>query len=138
MELPPALLQFIGSLIGIFLLAGLAYWLRLGPQPKLPSEDAARVAADQAVSGFDPVAIGLDREGHGAILRDAEGRLLVLRPHGSKFAGRVLTLEATVSAQGDRLVVDSGERSYGVVTLALDNVAAWVSAFEAIKGNSDA
>ncbi len=63
MDVPPALLQFLGSLVAILALAGLAYWLKLGPAPQLTDETAARRAADYAVSGYEPVAIGLDRDG---------------------------------------------------------------------------
>lgn len=132
MELPPALIQFLGSLAAILALAGLARWLRLGPAPRLADEAAARQAADEAVSGFVPVAIGLDRDGHGAVMRDAAGRVLLLRPHGVHFAGRLLSRETRVRRDGDALEIDPGERRYGKARLVLDDVSAWAAAIEAV------
>ncbi|WP_291179035.1 hypothetical protein [Erythrobacter sp.] len=134
MDLPPALLQFLGSLVAILALAGLAYWLKLGPAPRLDSEDAARLAADEAVSGYEPVAIGLDREGRGAVMRDAAGRVLLLRRHGVHFAGRLLTPAARARAKGEALVIDTAEKRYGVARLLLDDPASWAKAIEALEG----
>lgn len=133
MELPPALLQFLGSLVAIFALAGIAVWLKLGPSPRLADENAARIAAEEAVSGFDPVAIGMDRDGRGAILSDAAGRVLLLRPHGVHFAGRILTPAARAHQDGDALVIDTSEKRYGAARLVLDDPSAWVDAIDAIK-----
>ncbi|SMQ69251.1 hypothetical protein SAMN06297468_1467 [Altererythrobacter xiamenensis] len=133
MDLPPALVQFLGSLIAILALAGIALWLKLGPTPRLSDEDEARAAADEAVSGFEPVEIGLDREGRGALLRDAEGRILLLRPHGTHFAGRLLSPDARMATEGDVLLVDSAEKRFGTAQLTLDDPSAWMQALNAIK-----
>jgi len=138
MELSPALVQFIGSLVGIFALAGLAYWLKLGPAPKLANENDARDAAEQAVSGFSPVEIGIDRGGKAALLRDQAGRLLLLRLHGNRFAGRILSQDATMDLAGNQLTVDSGEKHFGRCTLELNNGDAWVAALQRLKGAGNA
>lgn len=132
MNLPPTLLQFIGSLVAILALAGIARWLKLGPEPRLKNEAEARIAADEAVSGFEPVAIGLDRMGCGAVMRDAAGRVLLLRPHGGHFAGRLLTGEARALRDGDTLEIDTGEKRYGAVRLVLEDAGAWARAIEAV------
>lgn len=134
MDLPPALIQFLSSLVAILALAGLARWLKLGPEPRLSDEVAARAAADEAVSGFAPIAIALDREGRGALLRDANGRVLLLRPHGVHFAGRVLTGMARTRVEEDTLIIDTGERRYGSARLLLDDAAAWAQTIEALQG----
>lgn len=133
MDLPPALIQFVGSLVAILLLAGIARWLKLGPEPRLADDEAARIAADEAVSGFEPIAIGRDRDGRGAVMRDAAGRVLLLRPHGGHFAGRLLARDAQVRREGDTLEIDPGERRYGTVRLVLDDPKAWVAAIEAVR-----
>ena len=138
MDLPPALVQFLGSLIAILALAGIALWLKLGPTPRLSDEDEARAAADEAVSGFEPVEIGLDREGRGALLRDAEGRILLLRPHGTHFAGRLLTPAARMELDGEVLSVDTAERRFGTARLTLDDPSAWMQALDAIKSTGHA
>lgn len=133
MDLPPALVRFLGSFIAILALAGIALWLKLGPTPRLSDEDEARAAADEAVSGFEPVVIGLDREGRGALLRDAEGRILLLRPHGTHFAGRLLSPDARMATEGDVLLVDTAEKGFGTARLTLDDPSAWMQALDAIK-----
>ncbi|QKG71034.1 hypothetical protein [Erythrobacter mangrovi] len=125
MNLSPALLQFVGSLVAILALAWVARWLKLGPQPRLHDESEARRAADEAVSGYAPVAIALDREGYGALMRDAAGRVLLLRPHGTHFAGRILAAGARAQLDGEALVVDSGERRYGQARLTVPNPQQW-------------
>lgn len=133
MDVPPALLQFLGSLVAILALGGLAYWLKLGPAPRLTDEAAARRAAEEAVSGYEPVAIGIDREGRGAVMRDAAGQILLLRAHGVHFAGRILTPEARAYRSDTALVIDTAEKRYGSARLVLDDPAAWVLAIEAIQ-----
>ena len=138
MDLPPALLQFLGSLVAILALAGLALWLKLGPEPKLESEADARAAAEEAVSGFEPKEVALDSEGRGALLRDATGRILLLRPHGTHFAGRLLTPDASMDVDGQVLFVDTAEKRFGAAQLTLDNPSAWMQALDAIKERQDA
>ncbi len=132
MDLPPALLQFLGSLVAILALAGFAWWLKLGPQGTLANDDEARSAANEAVDGFSPTEIALDMEGRGALLGDAQGRILLLRPHGTHFAGRILTGEAKARLDGSTLVVDTAERRYGSARLAIADPQAWVKRIEAI------
>lgn len=130
--LPPALIQFLGSLVAILALAAIAWWLKLGPTPRLADREAALRAGDEAVSGFVAVDCALDRDGHGALLRDAAGRVLLLRPHGSHFAGRVLTPAAVAHIDGDALVIDTAERRYGAARLKLADASAWMQAIEGI------
>ena len=132
MEIPAVLFQFVGSMLAIIALATLAWWLKLGPEPKLNSEAAAREAADQAVSGFVAVSVALDKQERGAILRDASGRLMLLRPHGSHFAGRLLSAQASMEIVDETLVIDSGERRFGTACLAIDDPKAWVDALDAL------
>lgn len=128
MGIPPDLLRFAGSLAAILLLAGLAWWLKLGPQRLFDSDDAARAAARDALDGFEPVALARDREGRAALLRDAEGRILLIRQHGTHFAGRLLDARASVRTVEGALLVDSGEKRYGMVRLELDDPEPWRAA----------
>lgn len=134
MDLPPALLQFAGSLLAILVLAWFARRLGLGPSPKLADEDAARDAAEAAMPGFHPRTLALDREGRGALLCDAAGRVLLLRPHGAHFAGRLLGPLASARSEGEELVVDTGERRYGAARLKVDHASDWVQAIAATGG----
>ena len=133
MTLPPALVQFLGSLVAILLLAGLAWGLRLGPSPSLDTDEAVARVADETVGGFEAVAIARDENGAGAILRDGAGRILVVRAHGAHFAGRLLTPAARARIDNGTLVVETGEKRFGVVRLAIRDASAWMQAIEAIQ-----
>ena len=133
MEIPPALLQFVGSLAAIVALAALAWWLKLGAPRRLESEADARREASEAADSFEPVEIALDRAGRAALLRDDAGQILLLRQHGTHFAGRVLTPAAYARIDGDALVVDTAEKRYGGVRLELDDPSLWVRHIESIK-----
>lgn len=127
------LLQFLGSLAAILLLAGVAWWLKLGPERRLNNEDEARRAAAEAADGFEAKDLALDAEGRAALLRDAGGRIMLLRPHGTHFAARILTPAATARIESDTLVVDTAERRYGGAALRIAEPQAWVKRIEAIK-----
>ena len=130
-------LLFLGSLIAILALAGIARWLGLGREPRLACEDDARIAANQAVDGFEPVHVSLDRHGKGALLEDRCGRVLLLKPHGNFFAGRLLTDAARTEQWSDEgqacLRIDSGENRYGSVSLELDDPDHWVAAIDRLR-----
>ncbi len=133
MDLQQQLPQFLGSLAAILVLAAIAWGLKLGPERRLESEDDARRVANEAVDGFEAVQLALDREGRGALLSDRAGRILLLRQHGTHFAGRILGPSATVRREGDALVVDTAERRYGAARLEIDDAPAWVQRIEAIE-----
>ncbi|ASJ89660.1 hypothetical protein [Porphyrobacter sp. CACIAM 03H1] len=132
------LVQTAGSLAAILALAGLAWWMKLGGTPRLESEDAVRHAAGEVEDGFDPVTWSWDAEGAGALARDAEGRIMVIRRHGNRFAGRILGPAAQAQASGGTLVVDPGERRFGTLSLALSDAQAWAAAINRIDGRQDA
>lgn len=129
--LPPGLgivLQVAGSLVAILAVWALARWMQLGGDVRIADEDHARELAEAALCGFEPVAVGLDRARIGAVLRDAKGRVMVLRRHGSHFVGRLLTSRQGVRLDRNFLVIATGERSFGTVTLDLGAEAqAWAA-----------
>lgn len=131
-------LQLAGSLIAILLLAALAAWLKLGPPPRLICEADARKAASEVEEGFAAETMALDQNGAGGILRDDHGRIVILKRHGSHFAGRILGPGAVASAKGKELQIDCGERRFGAVTLTLDDPAAWEQAINAVKAQHNA
>ena len=138
MDLPPALLQFIASLMAILALAGVARWLRLGAAPRLVDENAARTAAEEVAPGFTPVAIAIDRQGRGAVLRDEVGRVMVLRQHGAHFVGRLLSPAASARYDGQTLTIDTAERRFGTARLEIADAPAWADAIAQLRGNADA
>lgn len=138
MDLPPEILQFAGSLVAILVLAGIAYALRLGGEPPLADATAAQRAASEAVDGYHAIAMAIDRGGRGAIMRDSAGRILLLKPHGNKFAGRILDARASAQAGNAILTVSSGERRYGKITLAIDDPHTWADAVNGLRERQDA
>ncbi len=134
------LAQTAGSLVAILALSGLAWWLKLGGTPRLDSEATVRRAAGEVEDGFDPVDIALNVEA--ALARDAQGRIMVIKRHGNRFAGRVLGPGARTAILPDpgiaMLVVDTGEARFGKVFLALDDAPAWAEAINRLNGRQDA
>ena len=124
----PAVLQIGGSLVAILALAGIARWLRLGGDVRLRDEGEARALAEAAVCGFDPVEIALDRAGIGALLRDSQGRVMLLKRHGARFAARLLSGHRDSRLDRNFLTVSTGERLFGTVTLDLgSNAGVWAA-----------
>jgi hypothetical protein len=140
--LPPLVIQTAGSLLAILALAGLARWLKLGGAPRLGDEDAVRRAAGEVEDGFAPAEWACDAEGAGALARDSRGRIMVIRRHGNRFAGRVLTAAASAAAE-DRpgeynIRIDCGEPRFGLTFLTIPDAEAWAAAINRINGRNDA
>lgn len=142
MALPPLLLQTAGSLVAVLALAGLARWLKLGGAPLLDSDDAVRLAAGEVETGFDPVTMARDTKGRAAVARDAQGRIMVIKRHGNRLAGRLLMPTAKAVLWQDprytTLEVDCGEAHFGKVFLDLPDPDAWAAAINALNGQQDA
>ena len=127
------LLQFTGSVGAVLLLVFLAWRLRLGGEPRIADEAEARELADNVQCGFEAETVALDQAGRGALLRDRAGRIVLLAPHGNRFAGRLLDAHATARVDGERLIVSTGERRLAPVTLDLPDPAAWCRAIERLS-----
>lgn len=122
------LLQIGGSLLAILALAFMAWKLKLGGDFRIRDEHEARALADEAICGFDPVEIAIDRAGYAALLRDGEGRVLLLRRHGAHFAGRLLDGHTQSRLDRNFLTVGTSDRRFGEVTLDLGPQAqAWAA-----------
>lgn len=128
------LLKVGASLVAILLLAWLAARLKLGGDIRIRDEVHARALANEAVFGFDPVDIAIDKAGIGALLRDEQGRQMLLRRHGAQFVGRIL--DPGVDARLDRtfLTIGTGEKSFGQVTLNLGDAAqVWAAGLRHVR-----
>lgn len=137
MDVPPLIFQTAGSLIAILVLAGIAYWLKLGGTPLLVSQEAVRRAAQEVYDGFEAVVSACDAQGHAALARDADGRIIVIKRHGNRFAGRVLGPGARARLWKQRgktaLEVDPGEVRFGKVILHLSDPEAWADAINWVR-----
>lgn len=113
------LIQLVISLVAVLLIAAFAWWLKLGGDARIRDEDQACTLADQAVCGFKPVAVALDRAGIGALLRDGEGRQMLIRRNGAHFVGRLLDRNVVARLDRNFLTIGTGERTFGTITLDL-------------------
>ncbi|MFM7402995.1 MAG: hypothetical protein ACKO1N_02635 [Erythrobacter sp.] len=134
--------QTAGSLVAILALAGLAKWMRLGRAPTLVDDAAVRRAASEVEDGFVPVSIARDKDGTAALARDGNGRIMVIKRHGNRFAGRVLgdRAAATLSIDHDdaSLAIMTGETLFGDVRIVVDDPDAWVAAINRLSGSQHA
>jgi hypothetical protein len=121
-------IQSAASLIAILALAGLAWWLKLGGSVRLRSDADVARAASEAEDGFAPLRSSIGRNGEAALARDAAGRIILIKRHGNKFVGRVLTSAASAREEVDALVVDCAEARFGPVRLSLKDAAYWADA----------
>ena len=108
-----------GSIAAILLLAWTAKGMGLGGDIRIRDEGHARRLAEEAICGFDPVDIVLDRAGIGALMKDAAGRHLLIRRHGAQFAGRLLDGHSDSRLDQNFLTIGTGEKAFGKVTLNL-------------------
>lgn len=121
-------IQIGGSVVAILLLAWLCAKLGLGADVRIGSEEEARELAREALCGFEPVDLALDRAGIGALLRDGEGRVMLLRRHGAHFAARLLDSHAFARLDRNFLTLGTDEPTFGKVTLDLgDKAQNWAS-----------
>ena len=128
-------IQLAGSLVAILLLAALVGWLGLGGDVRLRGEAEARELARAADYTFDPVEIALDRAGIGALLRDASGRVMLLRRHGVHFPARMLTSHQGTRLDRNFLTIATSESTFGAVTLDLGpEAAAWAGSLRRLGG----
>jgi hypothetical protein len=132
------LLQTAGSLVAILALAGLAWWLKLGGGPLLDSAEVVQRAADEVEAGFTAIATAQDSRGLAALARDAAGRVMVIKRHGNRFAGRVLGAQARAEHDGTALAVDCGEARFGRVILDIPDPQAWAEAINRVNRPRDA
>jgi hypothetical protein len=136
------LLQTAGSLVAILALVGLAWWMKLGGSPALSSSEDVSRAAGEVVDGFAPVAESRDVAGRAALARDAAGRIMVIKRHGNRFAGRILGPDAAARLWRDQgstgLEVDCGEARFGKVFLDLPDAQAWAVAINRVDRPQDA
>ncbi|WP_374284183.1 hypothetical protein [Novosphingobium sp.] len=135
LPVPFVLIQLVVSVAAILLVTLLAVKLGLGGDVRLQGEDEARELAALSVSGFEARELVLDRAGIGALLRDGQGRVLLLRRHGTQFAARLLDSHAFARLDRNFLTIGTGEKSFGQVTLDLgDQAQVWAASLRRLGG----
>lgn len=129
--------QLLASLVAIMVVTWLARRMGLGGDPRIQHADEARALAEDAICGFDAQDVVVDRAGFGALARDALGRVLLIRQHGSHFAARQLTSHAGVRLDGRFLTIATDDRRFGTVTLDLGEQAqVWAASLRRLGANA--
>lgn len=129
------LIQPALSLAAILGLAWLARQMGLGADVRIRGVDHARQLAGEAVCGFEVADLALDRAGIGALLRDRDGRVMLIKRHGAHFAARLLDTHADARLDRNFLTIGSGEKTFGQVTLDLgDKAQVWAGSLRRLKG----
>src|SRR3546814_9054413 len=82
------LVQTGASLVAVLFIAWLVGKMGLGADPRIADEAHAIRLAEEAEAGFCGIEVARDRAGFAAIVRNAEGRMLLVRAHGNHFAAR--------------------------------------------------
>ena len=113
------LLKLAGSIAAILFIAWLARFWKLGGDVRIRNEEQAREIANETLCGFDPVEIAIDKAGIAALMRDANGRHLLVRRHGVQWAGRLLDHHNEARLDHNFLTIGTGEKTFGSVTLNL-------------------
>lgn len=120
--------QAVLSLLAILAIYAVARALGLGSDVRIRDEAHARELAEEAICGFRPVEVALDRARIGALLRDGSGRVLLIRRHGAHFAARLLTTHAGVQLDRHFLILSTDDPRFGMITLDLGPQAqVWAS-----------
>ena len=128
-------IQLGGSLVAVLLLALCAWRMGLGGDPRIRNEAEARRLAGEAIWGFDAIDIGLDRAGIAALLRDAQGRVMLLRRHGVHFAARLIQSHTGVRLDRNFLTIAIAEPGFGDLTLDLGASAqVWAGSLRRLEG----
>lgn len=115
--------KLAGSIMAILFLFWLTRRMGLGGDVRIRDEDDARRLADEAICGFEPVDVILDRARVAALMKDAGGRHLLIRRHGAQWVGRLLDGHATTRLDQNFLTIGTGDRHFGSITLNLGAAA---------------
>lgn len=122
------LIQLGASLVAVFFVAWLVKRMGLGADPRIQDADHAIRLAEEAEAGFNGVEVARDRAGFSAIVRNAEGRMMLVRAHGNHFAARPVDTEVVGRLDKDFLTLTMPEKTFGSVTLQLGKEAGmWAS-----------
>lgn len=137
-----AVAQFLASLAAILVLAWIAHRMGLGRDVRIRDADHAKALADEVICGFAADDAAVDDAGRAALVRDRNGRTVLIKVHGAQFSGRLLGAGSTASVREDHgrtvLEIDTGERLFGRITLDIDGHENWVQCINPAKAGHHA
>ena len=101
---------------------------------RLRDPDEARRLASEVLDGFEAHEVVLDHAGIGALLRDSAGRVMLLRRHGARWAGRLLDSHAAVRLDRTFLTIATQDKAFGAITFDFgDQTQAWASSLRRVR-----
>ncbi|MBK6412670.1 hypothetical protein [Sphingopyxis sp.] len=122
------LAQLGGSVVAVLFVVWLVGKMGLGADPRIDDDAHAIRLAEEAEAGFRGIEVARDRAGFAAIVRNAEGRQLLVRAHGNHFAARPIDSHVMGRLDKDFLTLTMPEKTFGAVTLHLGKDAGmWAS-----------
>ena len=113
------LIQLGGSFVAILALGWLARWMGLGGDERIRDGTHALRIAFEGIYGFAGVATAVDRAGYSALVRDAEGRHVLITVKGNKFVTRMVNPPIEGRLDQKLLTIDLQEPDFAPVTLNL-------------------
>ena len=111
-------LLLVGSLLGVLVLALIAWLLGLGGAT-IADEAQAKRAAEEAQSGFVAEGAFVSSDGKAALVRGADGRFMLLKVHGANVAARRLAQPLRLTPTNDGVMIATAECMFGDVRLRL-------------------
>lgn len=122
------LAKLAASLVAVFAVAWLVKGMKLGGEARIRDAAHAIQLAEESEVGFGGTDVALDKAGFAAIVRNAEGRQMLIRAHGVQFAAREVDARFTGRLDKNFLTLVTPEKSFGSVTLHLGKDAGlWAS-----------
>jgi hypothetical protein len=122
------LIQLGASLVAVLLVVWLVKAMGLGGDPRIADADHAIRLAEEAETGFGGIDVARDRAGFAALVRNGEGRMMLIRAHGNHFVARPVDAGVVGRLDKDFLILTTPERSFGAVSLQLGRDAGmWAS-----------
>jgi hypothetical protein len=121
-------IQLALSLAAVLALGWLARWMGLGGDVRIADQaHAIRIAYD-GIYVFSGVDAAIDRAGYSALVRDREGRHVLIMVKGNKFVTRIVTPPIEGRLDHKLLTIDLREPDCAPVTLNLgDQAQYWAS-----------
>jgi hypothetical protein len=120
--------QMAVSLIAVLALGWLARWMGLGGDTRITGNAHALQIAHDGIYGFAGIDAAIDRAGYSALVRDAQGRHVLIMVKGNKFVTRLVTPPIEGRLDHKLLTIDLREPDCAPVTLNLgDKAQYWAS-----------
>jgi hypothetical protein len=128
------LAKLAASLVAVFAVAWLVKGMKLGGEARIRDAAHAIQLAEEAEVGFGGTDVALDKAGFAAIVRNQDGRQLLVRAHGVQFAAREISADFTGRLDKNFLTLIAPEKTFGSVTLHLGRDAGlWASRMRDIR-----